>query len=373
MSVSEHYKSLSDRLIASYSEQTLEQPQTKYTRFLSNLSTRDKRFLQNIAGHTNVTYRYQDPNDIDIALETIDLERIYGGVESREKKLKPIVNPDLAYEDYVVLELLDYFKNDFFKWVNKPKCHICSQDGDNIISTGVSAPPSHNPDEVSRIENYRCTTCNVNVDFARLNSPTALLRTRSGRCGEWVNCFMLLLQALLGADQQIRYVWNYEDHVWCEYYSAALERWVHLDPCEGAFDESALYCENWGKSMSWVFGFGLGYMVDLSAKYITKPEKQLNQLEKVSSKKVVSRFLDCSNISLMRRYFYERLDGGNSLLNKRDNLLKLYSDVILRRNREVEILSGNPSPTKTASSDLPVGRQSGSAEWTKSRGEAGGK
>ena len=35
------------------------------------------------------------------------------------------------------------------------------------------------------------------------------------------------------------------DHVWAEYYSAAQRRWVHLDPCEDAYDQPLLYEVSW--------------------------------------------------------------------------------------------------------------------------------
>lgn len=41
------------------------------------------------------------------------------------------------------------------------------------------------------------------------------------RCGEWANCFLLLLRA---AGITARYVLDTTDHVWCEYHSAKLGR-----------------------------------------------------------------------------------------------------------------------------------------------------
>lgn len=44
--------------------------------------------------------------------------------------------------------------------------------------------------------------------------------------GEFAHLFYVLLQAKgIGA----RYIYNTEDHVWCEYWSPTLKHWVHVD------------------------------------------------------------------------------------------------------------------------------------------------
>lgn len=74
--------------------------------------------------------------------------------------------------------------------------------------------------------------------FPRYNDPGKLLETRQGRCGEWANCFTLCCKA---AGLTARYVVDWTDHVWTEYFSHAHNRWIHLDPCEAAYDQPLLY------------------------------------------------------------------------------------------------------------------------------------
>lgn len=74
--------------------------------------------------------------------------------------------------------------------------------------------------------------------FPRYNDPGRLLQTRRGRCGEWANAFALCCRAI-GLDT--RYILDLTDHVWVEYYSQSLARWIHMDPCEAAYDQPLLY------------------------------------------------------------------------------------------------------------------------------------
>ena len=67
------------------------------------------------------------------------------------------------------------------------------------------------------------------------------------RCGEWAQAFLLLLRA---AGFSARHITDSADHVWCEYYSEALGRWVHVDACEQAWDTPLLYEGGWW--VSWL-------------------------------------------------------------------------------------------------------------------------
>jgi len=50
-----------------------------------------------------------------------------------------------------------------------------------------------------------------------------------------------LIYVLPFAGLDIRYILDVTDHIWAEYYSDSLQRWVHLDPCEAAYDTPHLY------------------------------------------------------------------------------------------------------------------------------------
>lgn len=374
MSVETDYKSLANRLLTIYSKQVFQKSMKgAKAKVARPYSESDRRFLLNIIGLANITDSYKEAGDLDKVLDTIDLAKIYSGVDKREQesdKKKSKDGIELGYEDFLVLELLHYFKHDFFKWITIPECSSCKNGSENVDSIGIEGPPINNPDEITRIEKYRCKTCQKSIDFPRINSPTKLLQTREGRCGEWVNCFMLILRAVLGADAGIRYVWNFEDHVWCEYYSSTLSRWVHIDPCEAVFDEPNLYCENWGKKMSWVIGINDSYMIDLSEKYITSVEKRIPKTNTVSNVQYIKDVLHKINCDKLLKYYFEYIDPTSS--NESEKLMSLYNKVILIHNREKLELNGSKSRTDMPSSTITTkGRQTGGTEWTKARGEDG--
>ncbi|CUM68556.1 uncharacterized protein PRCAT00006282001 [Priceomyces carsonii] len=371
MSTTEYnFKEITDNLIAAYAKHCLALAQRVSISKLAlkkfnSLQARDKPLIQQVLSISNCMDRYNDPVALDKVLDTIDLPKIYLAIDKRMSEDK---NTKFAYEDYLVMELLHYFKRDFFKWITKPKCPVCHESGDNISSIGTAAPPAVNPDEISRIEKYSCSKCGTSIEFPRYNNASKLLDTRCGRCGEWVNCFLLILKSLLATNSRVRYVWNHEDHVWCEYYSTSLKRWVHLDPCEDAFDNPTLYCQNWGKKMSFVIGIGEGYVIDLSDKYITVPGKQIDKRTLISNARLVDTFITLINYEKLLRYYIEFIDIQPSPGHQK--LLNLYYDIILMNNVEkLQISQRHPSPS--TNSDMPKGRQTGGPEWTKNRGEDG--
>lgn len=275
-------------------------------------------------------------------LETLDLDLIYGNVDSMP------LSCDEEYSDNLVKELLRYFKQDFFKWVNVPDCDHCG--ANDSTSQGSTGPNSDEaPYECWVVELYKCNKCGQITRFPRYNDPIKLLEYRKGRCGEWCNVFTLILKSF---GLEARYVQNREDHVWCEFYSPNLKRWVHVDSCEQSFDQPYIYSKNWNKKMSYCIAFGCDTMVDVSKRYILQ-----NQLPRDQISEDDLQFL-CQFITKKLR---SRFDDDSILkLANRDNL------------EQMEWLPDRTCDQPTeCDKERGKGRQSGSAVWKSQRGEDG--
>ncbi len=163
--------------------------------------------------------------------------------------------------DAMLLQLLYWFKKSF-KWVDQPDCDVC---GSASVRTGMGSPTREElAFEANRVELFRCRNCKREIRFPRYNDPMKLLETRSGRCGEWANCFTLYCRAL---GFQTRLVLDFTDHLWTECFSSSLNRWVHLDPCEAVFDKPLLYEQGWEKKLTYVIAFGDDGVYDVTKRY----------------------------------------------------------------------------------------------------------
>ena len=130
------------------------------------------------------------------------------------EKLKENHLDQSYHNDLLLLEVLAWFKQSFFRWVDQPACVQCKG---KTVTAGHANPTQ---EELAfgggRVENYKCTVCSAFTRFPRYNHPGKLLETKAGRCGEWANCFTLICRAL-GFDA--RYVLDWTDHVWTEVFS----------------------------------------------------------------------------------------------------------------------------------------------------------
>jgi peptide-N4-(N-acetyl-beta-glucosaminyl)asparagine amidase len=57
---------------------------------------------------------------------------------------------------------------------------------------------------------------------------------------------------LRAAGYDARHVCDNADHVWNEYWSGPMGRWVHVDASEAVWDTPLLYEGGWGKALAFV-------------------------------------------------------------------------------------------------------------------------
>ncbi|KAG8363779.1 hypothetical protein BUALT_Bualt19G0057800 [Buddleja alternifolia] len=313
---------------------------------MQQLATTENRqqVEQRIRPYVDQVLMYEDPQRQEAARKTVPVDKLEEKALvalAREGSFKPAKDElDHAF----LLQLLFWFKQSF-RWVNTPPCDSCKND---TINQGMGVA---NHLELlygaSRVELYRCKTCSTMTRFPRYNDPLKLLETRKGRCGEWANCFTLYCRAF---GYESRLTLDFTDHVWTECFSPYLGRWMHLDPCEGIYDNPLLYEKGWNKKLSYVIAIAKDGVYDVTKRYTRKWHEVLSRRVLTTEAALVSIISDITR-ECRKTFMSEML----LKLNERD------------KNEAVE-LERDLFSKDDASISLP-GRQSGDKEWRISRSE----
>ncbi|THU75034.1 hypothetical protein C4D60_Mb04t39660 [Musa balbisiana] len=305
-----------------------------------------REFEQRVRSYVQQVLMYEDPHRQDAARKTVPID------ELEEKALvglakDGILRPSKDETDHAfLLQLLFWFKQSF-RWVNSPPCDKCGG-GTNSIGMGN---PDHSEIEFGgrRVELYSCNICSNITRFPRYNDPLKLLQTRRGRCGEWANCFTLYCRAF---GYEARLILDFTDHVWTECFSHSLGRWMHLDPCEGVYDNPLLYEKGWNKKLNYVIAIAKNGTYDVTKRYTRKWHEVL------ARRILATETVVASVLSSIRK---ECRNGFSpEILQVLENFDK----------KEAEELEREVYLQVDASVSLP-GRQSGAIEWRRARLECG--
>ncbi|KAK7284260.1 hypothetical protein RJT34_19004 [Clitoria ternatea] len=305
-----------------------------------------QQFQSRIRPYVSQVLMYEDATRQEAARKSVPVE------ELEEKALVSLAKegnfkPSKVEQDHAfLLQLLFWFKRSF-SWVNSPPCDDC---GNKTVGQGMtSALPSETRYGASRVELYRCTFCSKPTRFPRYNDPIKLVETRKGRCGEWANCFTFYCRAF---GYESRLILDFTDHVWTECFSPLLERWMHLDPCEGIYDKPLLYEKGWNKKLNYVIAIAKDGVYDVTKRYTRKWHEVLSRRTLLTEPSLSSALSDITRE--IRRGFSSQL---LSTIEARD----------LEENQHIE---RSLHSEDDGSISLP-GRRSGDEEWRKSRLEIG--
>ncbi|KAF8356926.1 png-1 [Pristionchus pacificus] len=212
----------------------------------------EKQFLQQFTVQSERFAKYYDSELAQMLARSVVPPRISDVLDEK--------GPTLA----AALDLMKWFKHEFFRWIDTPDCPQCKVDT-GTKGKGLAGTPT--PEELahgaSRVEIHSCPQCHSEARFPRYNDPIKLIETRGGRCGEWANCFALITHSL---GFKTRFIYDVTDHVWVELFLEG--RWMHFDPCEATFDKPLLYEVGWKKPLSYVLAFGRDHVADVTCKYV---------------------------------------------------------------------------------------------------------
>jgi len=297
---------------------------------------------QEIMGRINSGTRqmmaYEDAQLQALVMRTVPVAEL-------EKRAKECADP-LPGRDQVLKELTRWFKKDFFKWFNPPACANC---GEKMACKGMVQPlPAEAQYGAGRVELYQCAKQCYPFRYPRYNHPAKLLQTRTGRCGEFANCFAACARAM---GFETRWVLDFTDHVWVEVYSDHSKRWLHVDPCEDKISTPLMYEAGWNKKLSYIFAFSRDEVVDVTWRYSKKRRETLLRRGKCGEAWLQQTIAGISK---------QCVERCNASVRRKEELVKRLKRERYEFHQRFALKAGEE-----------IGRQSGEEAWRKARGEIG--
>ncbi|KAK3717515.1 hypothetical protein QZH41_013778, partial [Actinostola sp. cb2023] len=265
--------------------------------------------------------------------------------------------------DCLILVLLDWFKKEFFKWIDSPECGPCKTQSkfDGIV------PPTSEEERwgAGNVESYRCPKCHHLDRFPRYNHPAKLLETRKGRCGEWANCFTLLCRCL---GYESRHVVDWTDHVWTEVFSESQQRWLHCDACEGTCDKPLLYEAGWRKQLTYIIAFSREQIFDVTWRYSVNHDQVRLRRQEVTENWLVTMITKMTQ-QVHYKYQTPGIDVRSGPFTTLQQRIPEERVQMLQARAMKELIEFMTS--KSVCDDELQGRTSGSLAWRTRRGELG--
>ncbi|KAK4693395.1 peptide-N4-(N-acetyl-beta-glucosaminyl)asparagine amidase, partial [Phenoliferia sp. Uapishka_3] len=311
--------------------------------------------------------KYEDPALLDFTISLLPLQELYDSADLLLQQSSPTSpQQSLTHTDALVTSLCTWFKASFFKWVDPILHPLPPHDALEPAGSGTLTD-SEIAGGAGRVELWRSPRDGRVVRFPRYNDPRKVLEERKGRCGEWANAFCACLRAL---GVRARYIFNTEDHVWCEYFSEAESaekgRWVHVDPCEASTDAPLTYALGWGKNMRYCLAFSTSGCTDVTARYVPS----ITTLLRPNSSGIYRDLISESDLSSA---LIEATRRRRQFLSPEERSALETEDA-----RERDELSTEKEAERLEKAEkMGLGRKertSGTMEWRKVRGEAtGGK
>ncbi|XP_034479635.1 peptide-N(4)-(N-acetyl-beta-glucosaminyl)asparagine amidase [Drosophila innubila] len=298
------------------------------------------RFLQSLELYSDAVMQYEDKALLASGLSLIPVDALTSNATETLLAMQEAIargefqEKEPCIRDLLLVELVNWFKTEFFKWVNKIPCKVCGSEDGKLRRTQTEGDV--------RVEVTLC--CGQETKFYRYNDISQLLVSRKGRCGEFANCFTFLCRCL---DYDARLVHSHFDHVWTEVYSETQNRWLHVDPSDNVVDVPLMYQHGWKRNIDYIFAYSRDDVQDVTWRY-TNNHRQILLIRKL-----------CSEMEL--------IDTLNAIRAKRQQFVSGERKKFLSQRNMFEVISMTLERTPTEN-ELK-GRSSGSLSWRQSRGE----